>query len=244
MAKKSFSDLRKQQLDPTIDQAMYDGAPLSDDVLSQLKGLSKSQSDSPPENALVVTEDGLSRQYKRITLEPTHLILPDDLTRDEWLEIGMILMQMQSSIQWLLGDWINAMKTDWQNAYEAIAARFGYEVESLWSYASVCRKIPALTRVKDLSFSHHRAVTQFADEPDLMQTWLNRAKDEGWSAKELVRQIKDESSRAPVLPPAVKKVSGLESYFSPRRWRNLPDDQRERVLTRLKVLVQQLEEMS
>lgn len=193
------------------------------------------------EDAIIVREDGLSRQYKRFELYETELVIPDDVTEDEWVELGVLLMRMKSTIQWVLGDWlVYGMTQKWKDGYSYIEQKFGYEVETLWSYASVCRKVPTLTRIKDLSFSHHRAVTRFADEPDLQRDWLSKALQNDWSAKELVKQIQQANK---AIPAKTSSWQPLIATLENEQWQQLPSQERQDAITRLKALLQMLEAM-
>lgn len=202
-----------------------------------------------PENAIVVRQDGLSKHYKKFELRDTQLVIPDETNETDWVEIGILLMRMQGTIQWLLGDWlVYGQSNNWENGsgYARMKELFGYEIESLWSYASVCRKVPALTRVKELSFSHHRAVTKFADNPEKQQAWLERAHDENWSAKQLISEI--QHAEKPALPdkklkPWQEKLARLEADFEPSKWTKLSFSERREAMTQLQSLLLKLEEM-
>ncbi|MEO1290176.1 MAG: hypothetical protein AAFV93_20685, partial [Chloroflexota bacterium] len=203
-----------------------------------------------PENAIIVRSDGMSRHYKDFELRDTELVIPEETNETDWVEIGVLLMRMQGTIQWLLGDWITygeAQGWDKGVGYARIREVFGYEVESLWSYASVCRKVPALTRVKELSFSHHRAVTKFADKPDLQQAWLNRALENGWSAKQLIAEI--QLAGRPLIEKTQSKpwetqLSRLEDELTtPKRWNKISPEDRKEIVTSLQSLLLKLEEL-
>lgn len=200
------------------------------------------------DNAIVVRQDGLSKQYKNFELHETQLVIPDNTTESDWTEIGIMLLRMQGTVQWLLGDWlVYGMQQGWEDTYNKIKEIFGYEVESLWTYASVCRKVPALTRVKDLSFSHHRAVTKFDNNPELQQEWLRKAYKNSWSAKELISKIREAENPTKTLTkkkPWEKTLEQLQENFAPMKWQKLSKTERKEALVQLQSLVLQLEEMS
>jgi|GEM_PF-4365227 len=204
-----------------------------------------------PENAIVVRQDGLSKQYKQFELRDTELVIPENTAERDWVEIGVLLMRMQGTIQWLLGDWLvygmeREKAGDWQGTYSKMQEIFGYELESLHSYASVCRQVPALTRVKELSFSHHRAVTKFSENPTLQQKWLDEALEQSWSAKELVARIRDAQKpkiAAKKLKPWEEKIARLQEDFAPEKWAKLSRSERSEAMNQLNSLLLQLEEM-
>jgi hypothetical protein len=201
-----------------------------------------------PANALVFSPDGMG-EYKGFQLHHTYLSIPEDVPQDDWVEMGVILMNMKRSISWMLGDWLAyAMKDDyqlyegWISAYQYVASQFGYEVETLYSYASVCRKIATLTRVKVLSFSHHRLVTKF--DNDTQFHWLNRAVEGNWSERQMRTAIQESErkGRKPLVAQWAKPIAKLESTFSAPRWQKLNSETRKTITARLRVLLERLEE--
>lgn len=204
-----------------------------------------------PENAIVVRQDGMSKHYKQFELRETELLIPDDTNEQDWVEIGVLLMRMQGTIQWLLGDWLVYGMTreksgDWKGTYSRMQEIFGYELESLHTYASVCRQVPTLTRVKELSFSHHRAVTKFSENPDLQKKWLEKARENSWSAKELIAQIRASQKSQIVTKkrkPWEEKIAKLEDDFSPKKWAKFSKAERREAMTQLNALLLKLEQL-
>jgi hypothetical protein len=125
----------------------------------------------PPEMemSLVPQGDGTFR-YKRFVIASTHLDMPDGVTREEWNEIGQVIKYLESSVQWVAGDWASYAYHTWGTSYDVMAADFGYEVETLYSYASVARSISTLIRNQGLSFAHHRYIA--AKTHDLQERWI------------------------------------------------------------------------
>lgn len=135
-----------------------------------------------PDDAIVPV-DGGSFQYKRFALSPIGLTIPDDITQEEWLDVGQVLKQLETSIQWVVGDWAKYAHVIWGVGYDQIAEEFGYEVETLWTYASIANSIPTLIRNQGLSFSHHRFVAKLDGEKQ--RHWLERAASEGWTLSQM-----------------------------------------------------------
>jgi hypothetical protein len=154
--------------------------------------------------------------YGRFTLTRTQLAIPEDATAEEWMEIGNILLRMQGAIQWHLGDWL-AYGEDhqWGETYQEVAAKYEYEVGTLWTYASIARAINPLIRNQGLSFSHHRLVAKMA--PDEQKYWLERAAAERWS----LAQMKEAISQVSQKPPALSASEDRSLLFSPEIPRNV-----------------------
>lgn len=155
---------------------------------------------SVPNNALLTVDQDNNLHVGRFTLSSTGVSLPDDTQEDEYANLGHVLLQLQTSTQWLIGDWLNfGIDRQWGETYKAVAEHFGYEVETLWTYASVCRSVESLTRIKDLSFSHHRAVAKLSTEDQ--RIWLEHARGNGWSSKQLGAEL-SRALREPVKKPS------------------------------------------
>jgi hypothetical protein len=126
--------------------------------------------------ALVREDDG-TYKYKRFRLSPMGLTLPKDMTRDEYKDMGEILLSLDSALTWALGDWL-AFGEDkqWGETYQQIAEEFGYDVDTLYDYSWVCRKVEISIRSRDLSFAHHRLIAPMEKENQLW--WLQQASEQ------------------------------------------------------------------
>lgn len=138
------------------------------------------------ENALVLHDDG-SMVYNRFVLHPTHLDIPQNVSSQEWQELGYRLKNVETSLSWVIGDWAFYANSAWGFPYETIAEHFGYEVSTLMSYASIANKVPTLIRNQGLSFSHHRLVTKLPQEQQKM--WLDAALENHWSLAQMYRAM-------------------------------------------------------
>src|ERR1041385_5820056 len=84
------------------------GAPTNDELMGALVGES-SESETQnggqvPENAIVRRDDG-AMVYKRFVMTATGMEIPDDTTGEEWQDFGAVVMALDSSIAWNVGDW-------------------------------------------------------------------------------------------------------------------------------------------
>jgi len=107
------------------------------------------------------------------TLTPISLEISRQVNEQEWTELGKILLRLDTSLQWLVGDWLVYAEREWGKTYQQVAEQFDYRVETLWSYASVCRAVDSLIRNQGLSFSHHRLVAGLPI--DDQRQWLEYA---------------------------------------------------------------------
>ena len=129
------------------------------------------------------------------TLTRTGWVLPDGLSNEEWVDLGLKLEKVEGAIQWWLGDWW----TYGEQAYGERKAMFeeGGPLEDMdyntvktmgWVSSSVEKSI----RIDVLSFAHHRYVAPLP--PAQQRKWLARAlKGDGakpWSSSQLKAAIK------------------------------------------------------
>lgn len=154
--------------------------------------------------------------YKRAELTTTSLKLPDDATQEELQEVGEILMRLQKSVQWWIGDWINMLDDkEWGETYAALASKYSYEVATLHNFSSVAKRVDSSRRRETLSFGHHDAVASL--KPGQQTRWLNFAEKNQSSVTELRKAIRDSK--------AGKEVSTLTMFR--RRYKSFANKQRE-----------------
>lgn len=125
----------------------------------------KRRRETPPANALVPQDDG-SIVNDRYTITATGITFADDLSADEWRQVGRLIRTVESAAQWMVGDWAVYAMSRWGASYEQLADEFEYEIETLRQYAYVSRNVNPLIRNRALTFSHHRMV---ADMPARLQ---------------------------------------------------------------------------
>lgn len=140
-----------------------------------------------PPDAIVKRADG-SFTYKRFVLTATGLEIPQDVTRDEWAEVGQVIGSLNTSISWLAGDWFAAGEFVWGETYEQVALELGYEVETLYSYASVCRAVKTLIRNQGIFFGHGRVIAKCPDE--LQLRWAQYTATRGLRVNDLKQEMK------------------------------------------------------
>lgn len=157
----------------------------------------------------LVTEGQL--EFKRFTLTETELIIPDDVTLQEWAEVGRFLLSITTPIQWWLLDWLAVSENrGWGETYRQIADEFGVQVDTLWTYVSAVRSIKSSIRNRGLSLAHHRLVISMPD--DDQRYWLQTAAMEGWTVSQMRAAIKGQ-------PPARSSglIARIQKFFG-QKW--------------------------
>lgn len=114
------------------------------------------------------------------------LDLPDNLTFEDWSQIGQELASRQRVLNWWIGDWWAAGQHRYGERAE-IAAQgiFGKEYQTLRNIASVARSIETSRRRDNLSWSHHVEVA--ALPPEEADKMLDKASEKNLSVRELRR---------------------------------------------------------
>ena len=120
-------------------------------------------------------------------LMPLGFRLPQNTTYEEYEGYCAGYGQAHEAILFALGDLIIQGKSLFgEEAYQAVEA-MGISPESRMQYARVAERIPMERRVRGLSWSHHRAVAGL--EPEDQDLWLKRAKESGWSQRDLYEHL-------------------------------------------------------
>ena len=144
-----------------------------------------------PDGALVPVDDGY--QLGPFLLTEIGVAITPETTHDNWELLGHALRSMETSISWLVGDWVNFALDHFDYEYEQLADAFGLSIETLYTYASTCSKFPISIRNRDCSFGHHRIVQGM--ENRWANHWLQKAIESGWTVKQLSENIKKEKRK-------------------------------------------------
>jgi hypothetical protein len=133
------------------------------------------------------------------TYADTALTLAEEISFEEWAEIGALLGRIARSTAWWIGDWLCYGEATYLERYAQAVDDLGLHPQTLMNCASVCRRVARRQRRAGLSFSHHAEVASL--DPEEQDRWLGRAEAEGWSRSELRRRLRN-------LPLAVGDGSG------------------------------------
>ena len=122
------------------------------------------------------------------------------LTFDEWKEAGRFLKQVEGSVQFWVGDWLNFGKKKYEHGkYELALQELGYEYHTLRKLSYVSDEVESDRRRSLLDFSHHAEVAPLP--PEEQSQWLDKAEHEQLSVRELRTQIKESKRPEPVPIP-------------------------------------------
>lgn len=114
--------------------------------------------------------------------------IPKNISQDEWLACGAALCQIETGVQWWIGDWwIIGENRQWGEGEET-AEKFGWNYDTVRTYGSVARAFQLSIRIDNLTFRHHRLAMAESDQRKRL-VWLRRAEKEGWSTNQLKAAI-------------------------------------------------------
>lgn len=120
----------------------------------------------------------------RVTV--TGLELPDGLSFGDWSSIGSTLKSVEHSVMWWIGDWARYGKR-YGEKYDSAIKATGYDYGTIANAKSVAARIEFSRRRENLSWSHHQEVASLG--PDEADGLLDKAETDGWSQRELRRQV-------------------------------------------------------
>ena len=166
-------------------------------------------------------EPGAPREARRTValrvpgeITATSLRLPAGMAYADWQGVGRALQQIERSVQWWIGDWLNYGERTYGEKYSQAVEETGIDKGQLANYAWVASNVDRSLRNEALSWSHHRMVADL--EPDQQREWLQKAQNENLPANALRAMIKGEG-------PPKKRVFGRPLNF--RELRHEPIDE-------------------
>lgn len=148
----------------------------------------------------------------KFRLSPIGMEFSSDVSFEEWTAFFEALRRIQTSLQWIIGDWVAFGENKLERSYEDMATLTGYKEKTLREYAYVSRNVPMSIRMDTLSFGHHQVVAALPQPSQ--ESWLQYATLNKLS----VAKLRDEISGSPTPPPAdplgVKNFSKNARYVS------------------------------
>lgn len=116
----------------------------------------------------------------------TSLTLAPGASFDDWRGLMQTLGRIERAEQWWIGDALNQGEAEYGEKY---AQAVGEEQAKTWrTYAWVAGRVQTSMRI-DISWNHCRVVAKW-DDPEPQEYWLEMARTEGWSYRELAKEIK------------------------------------------------------
>lgn len=135
-------------------------------------------------------------QIQKAKLERNRLIIDDNVTLEEWKEIGQVLKQVEGSVQFWIGDWARfGEKQGFTGKYVAPAVYdeleevTGYSRSTIQKFKYVAdstaeiREEESLLRSKDVSFGQYENVASLP--PEQQKEFLQKASEENLTTREL-----------------------------------------------------------
>jgi len=134
-------------------------------------------------------------KYQKATFEKNKLTIQDNITIDEWKELGQSLKQVEGSVQFWIGDWarygdksgFTGKYTD-PKVYDELEEITGLERQTIKDYNWVSDKVDSSLRKDDLSFNHHKEVAKLPEQKQI--EFLQKACDEKLSVRDLREEIR------------------------------------------------------
>lgn len=140
---------------------------------------------------LEIVEESLFRDKVKVT--GTSLTINQDVTFDQWQQIGQILRNIGGSIHFWLGDWLKFGEKKWGEKYAQAIEETGFDYGTLRNDVFVCENVDLSCRRDKLSFSHHAEVASL--EPEKQKIWLDKAEKEHLTRSEFRQVLKEEKKQ-------------------------------------------------
>lgn len=118
------------------------------------------------------------------------LVLPREITLEQYNAMGHGFHTVSESLQWAYGDYLTQGEQLFPDEWTQSSELLGLSPASRSQYARVSDRIPLERRVEGLKWSHHRAVVSL--EPDEQDLWLKRALESNWSTQQLADHLKEQ----------------------------------------------------
>ena len=129
-------------------------------------------------------------QFSRIGL-----VLPEDISFDDWKAIGVRLADQGAGWPWAIGDWLRRGERKWGEKYKEAIEVTGKEYQTVARCSIVANAFDDFTRRRaKLSWAHHCEVAPLA--PTEQDVWLDRCEAEGWMRADLRKELRAERLEA------------------------------------------------
>jgi hypothetical protein len=130
----------------------------------------------------------LAITHPKFTITPTGIDFHQELSFDEWDELGTKLTPVANSIRFIVGDWINYGEAHYGEKYEEALKRTGLAYTTLAHYAYVARKVEFCLRKQNLDYCIHATVAKLKT-PEEKQHWLDVAEKDDMTVRRLRKSI-------------------------------------------------------
>jgi hypothetical protein len=124
----------------------------------------------------------------KFTITPTGLQFHQNLSFEEWNDLGQKLAPIGKSIGFIIGDWINYGETAYGEKYEEALAKTGLAYQTLMNFAYVARKVEISLRKENLDWYQHATVAKLKTDEE-KRHWLDMAEQHDLSVRRLRKSI-------------------------------------------------------
>lgn len=145
-------------------------------------------------------------KWEKAKFEKNSLILNDNITVQEWKELGGQLKKIEGCVQFWIGDWARfgekkgfTGRNVSSETYDNLEKITGINRQTLSDYKWTSDKLDSSLRKEELSFNHHKEVAKL--KPEKQKAFLERAVDEKLSVRELRTEIKKEEIKENIPLP-------------------------------------------
>lgn len=129
-------------------------------------------------------------QQNKVQITDTGLELTENLSINDYMEVGTKINALHKSTPWLLADLLGYGEERYGDQFSQVVDEFGYRPETLRNALYTVKRWPKSRRRPELTFAHHQAVSSL--DPENADKILELAIKFDWSVKEL----RDEKRKA------------------------------------------------
>jgi hypothetical protein len=130
----------------------------------------------------------LAIQDPKFSITPTGIQFNEELSFDEWNNLGEKLAPIARSIGFIIGDWINYGEARYGAKYDEALARTGLAYKTLRNLAYVSRKVELSLRKDNLDWYKHETVAKLKTD-DEKRHWLDMTEKHNLSVRRLRKSI-------------------------------------------------------
>ena len=130
----------------------------------------------------------LQAHNPKFTITPLGIQFDDEISYEEWSQMGAELGRAGMSIGFVIGDWINYGESRWREKYDDALKITRLSRQTLKNYAYISRKVESSRRRDDLDFSIYETVAKLKN-PDEQAFWLQVAAQHDLTVRRLRKSI-------------------------------------------------------
>jgi hypothetical protein len=116
--------------------------------------------------------------YTRISLT-----LPEAMQREQWIALWPRLQEVESAVNWMIGDWLNFGRRKYGEKYVAALEFTDWQYQRLLNAAYICAHVPPSIRRPGLDYTHHAVVAPLPEDDQVH--YLDQAEQGKWTVSQL-----------------------------------------------------------